>query len=92
MQPSYKWETLASKSSNLPIEHVIWSLPKPLARAGSDLFSTLWTAIAGALRALTRARRLDEQHGLETHVERSYRLYNDFFRYLTEAAKSPLSP
>ena len=92
MQPSYKWETLASKSSNLPIEHIIWSLPKPLARAGSDLFSTLWTAIAGALRAIASAIRLDEQQGLETHVERSYRLYNDFFSYLTDATKSPLSP
>ena len=27
--PKYKWETLASRSSSLPIEHVIWSLPKP---------------------------------------------------------------
>ena len=54
--------------SNLPIEHVIWSLPKPLARAGSDLFSTLWIAIAGALRAIASARRLDDSKGLDAHA------------------------
>ena len=82
LQPTYRWETLANRSSSLPIEHVIWSLPKPIARAGSDLFSTLWTAIAGALRAIASAKRLDDNQGGGAHIARAQRLYGDFFQLL----------
>ena len=36
----YLWDTLAEKSSSKAIEHVIWSLPQPIARAGTDLHTT----------------------------------------------------
>ena len=46
-QPAkYKWETIANHSADLPVEHLIWSQPQPIARAGTDLFSTLCAASA----------------------------------------------
>jgi hypothetical protein len=92
--PVYKWESLAVKSSELPVEHFIWSQPQPIARAGSDLFSTLWVTIAGALRSIATARRLDgNDPAVEgEHTKRTQRLYTNFFEYLTGAPKSPFKP
>ena len=92
---SFSWTTIANKSSKLPIEHIIWSLPNPIAKTGSDLHSTLWASIAGALRSIATARRQDDDQWRpwqqdDKHTERTVRLYQQFFSYLTEAEKSPL--
>ena len=67
-------------------------MPNPIARAGSDLFSTMWTAIAGAIRATASARRLDDDQGGDAHTARASGLYGEFFQYLITAEKSPLTP
>ena len=59
----YKWTTLANRSSNQPIEHLVWSLPSSIARARLDLYSTLGAAIAGAIRSIASARRHDASTG-----------------------------
>ena len=91
--PVYTCETLASKSSELFIEHHIWSQASPIARAGSDLFSTLWATVAGALRTTASARRLDgnDPNAEGEHTRRAHRLYSKFFQYLVDAPKSPFA-
>ena len=79
--PVYKWDSLAGKSSDLSVEHFIWSQPQPIAIAGSDLFSTLWMAVAGALRSIASARMLDgnDPAAEGKHTMRTQRLYSRFF-------------
>ena len=94
-QPAqYKWETNANHSAELPVEHLIWSQPQPVARAGTDLFSTLWATIAGAVSSIASARRLDGNSDptVGTNTQRTTRLYSNFFEYLCTASKSPLKP
>ena len=94
LPPSYKWETIADRSGSLPIEHLIWSQPQPVARAGSDLFSTLWVTISGALRSIASARRLGNNGNVAecAHTLRTIRLHSKFSDYLLDAEKSPLCP
>lgn len=89
--PTYDWVSLANKSSDLTVEHHIWSQPQPIARAGSDLYSTLWAAISGAMRSIASAKRLDDSDSLTEgkHTMLTQRLYSGFFNYLIDEPKSP---
>ena len=82
LSPTYKWEPIASKSSDRIVEHHIWSQPQPISRAGSDLYSTLWASVAGAIRPIASARRLDgyDPTAEGGHTMRTRRLYANLFQ------------
>ena len=61
--PILELKSMATKSSELAVEHSIWSLPSCLATAGNDLFSSLWAAIEGCLKATASAIRIDDVKG-----------------------------
>ena len=63
IMPTLELKSMATKSSELAVEHSIWSLPSCLATAGNDLFSSLWAAIEGCLKATASAVRIDDGKG-----------------------------
>ena len=72
------------------VEHGIWSLPNKLAAAGNDLYSSLWAAIEGSMKATASAIRIDNQNGSSQQRQRCIRIYGPMFDYLSYNGKSPL--
>ena len=88
--PTLELKSMATKSSELAVEHSIWALPSNLASAGNDLFSSLWAAIEGCLNATASAIRIDLDKGGSDQRQRCIRLYAPLFLYLRHNKKSPL--
>ena len=60
--PLYRMMSTADKSSHKAIDHVIWQMAPEHARIGSDLYSTLWHALAGILETFSNAQKLDSKN------------------------------
>ena len=90
----FAMKPLYEVSSSKIIEHQAWQMPCSFALAGNDLFSTLWATLAGMLRNIAKAVRIDyncpQDHSKE--LNKVIMMYIDFLIYLIEAVKSPLLP
>ena len=89
--PILEEKSLANKSSNLKIEHFIWTLPTNEAVAGPDLFSTFWAAISSLFNAAGTATRVDLADVSSQNVQttRWVRLYFPFCHFTLNDPKSP---
>ena len=92
--PSFAMKPLYETSIAKVIEHHAWSMPCSLAVAGNDIFSTLWTPIAGLLRYIAKAVRVDANNNQNTNEEvyKSIRMYLYFTLYLVNALKPSYAP
>ena len=90
VMPVLELKSLATKSADLVVEHCIWSLPNNIAKAGNDLYTSMWVTIEACLKSTATAILLDQQNGNTELRQRCIRLYSPFFGYLTFSAKSPL--
>jgi hypothetical protein len=88
---TFDLKSMANRSSDLVVEHAIWSLPNNGAKAGNDLYSSLWAAIEGCMRSIASAIRVDTDNDNWEQRERCIRVYGQLFQYLRYNEKSPLA-
>ena len=71
--PVYRMRSLKEPSALKPIEHMMWSLPNPVASGGSDLFSTLWATISGMFNVIANAAIADHEATMKASLDAQMR-------------------
>ena len=88
--PKLQWKSLATKSSALHVEHIMWQAQNSEALAGCTLYATLWATISTTLRAAAAALVHDEGTSNSCNTYRWISLRFSFYQYSTTAEYSPL--